>query len=137
MIRSVCTTTTAATNDVGKEAVYTALPLNDVQVNYALVDSGSAITLVTKTMRDAGRASDAQLLPLPSGTFATANKSQLNVQGKDYMRIRVARVDAVHPVIVVGDLTKHFILGNGFLRRHTVDISYSRNQLVSSAGVAP
>ena len=135
MIQYTCATTTAQQECC--ETVYTTAKINDVQVNNVLIDTGSSVTLMTETLWNASRVSDSTLQQLPNGGFVTANKSKLHVLGKALVRIALAGIDVKHPVIVVRDLAKHFILGSDFLRRHKCDVLYSRNQLLSPFGVAP
>ena len=117
------------------DSLYAAGMLNDLNVNHILLDTGSTITLISTTLWNASCSPDNHLQPLSDG-FVTANKSKLDVLGKTFMRIRIAGIDAIHSVIVVRDLAKHFILGSDFLKRHKCDILYSRAQLLSPQGVA-
>ena len=126
----------ASESDMNKVAVYAHVQLNDLHVNYGLIDTGSSVTLSSKVMWDACRAPNTHLEPLPPGSLITANNTKLSVLGKAMLRIRLAGVDVVYPVIVVRDLATHLLIGSDFLKRHDIDVRYSRNMLESPFGTA-
>lgn len=113
MIQLTCATTAPANTQ--SETAYISAKVNEVQVNNVLIDTGSCVTLMSETMWNACREPEDLLQHLPQGGFVTANKSKLNVMGQTLIRIRLAGIDAKHPVIVVRDLAKHFILGSDFM----------------------
>lgn len=93
----------------------------------ALVDSGSALTLINKKIFD--KISTASKLKPIKLNLSTANGSSLTVFGCSFITFKIGKDSYRHAFIVAENLARNIILGRDFLVFNRADIKFSTRQL--------
>ena len=96
-----------------------------------LIDTGSAVTLVREDVwREATQPVEDDLT-VPVRPIVAANGGELELLGKEELRLQVGELNVQFPVLIARELTQECILGADFLKKHKCVVNMGDGTLVA------
>ena len=109
---------------VGKGASLINAKVNNKEFE-ALVDSGAAISLVSREFADS--VGIVWITKTPEIPYYSAGRNTLEMLGEAMVDVKLGRTTVTEKFLVSKQLSQRMIIGGDFLRKHNMDIVFSRN----------
>ena len=119
-----------------KTSLFVERKVNGVLVKDMLFETGSVITLCISNLWKGLQGMGLRLLSTRR-EFTVANGAPLHIFGAARMRVQLAGITALHPVLISMDILHDFLVGNDFIDAYRCDILNSVGMFSAGGSTVP